>query len=82
MQLLARLRTLTFHQGFVKGLAFDPAGELLASQVSQLYLFAQALNVFSDFERIDTGRRSVCLHLEDDRLVSHRQDRRAFQEFS
>lgn len=33
--LVARLRTLTFHQGFVKGLAFDPAGELLASQVGR-----------------------------------------------
>lgn len=30
---VARQTTLKFHQGFVKGLAFDPTGELLASQV-------------------------------------------------
>lgn len=27
------VRRITFHEGMVKGLAFDPAGEFLASQV-------------------------------------------------
>ena len=28
------VRRITFHEGMVKGLAFDPAGQFLASQVS------------------------------------------------
>jgi len=66
----ARRTTLKFHQGFVKGLAFDPAGELLASQVRldglkpladrrflNLVLYSPTTNPFA-FGRPQTGHLS------------------------
>jgi WD40 repeat protein len=63
------IKKLEGHTGFVKGVAWDPIGRFLASEVFYLWFFILM---------VCSVRRSNCHHLANSRLGYRKEDRRTF----